>query len=173
MHWARTGERRDAYGSEEQRAAAIEEGAGRGPSELLADLTDSAQRFATHAVDLRGPAGQAEVLTRTGTPVRGDQVPTMRLLEVVVHHVDLLAGYTFADSDPGFVQRTLRRAARTAGAGGLDLRLRTPDGQELPVGAGTGPVVTGSPADLLLWLVRGRAERLTHDIPLPDPPPFA
>lgn len=173
LHWARTGERRDAYGSEQERAAAIEEGAHHGPTELLADLTDSAGRFATHAADLHGPAGQAEVLTRTGTPVRGEQLPTMRLLEVVIHHVDLLAGYTFADSDAGFVRRTLRQAARKAGAAGLDLRLRTPDGEEWTVGPGTGQAVTGSAADLLLWLVRGRAERLQHDTPLPDPPPFA
>lgn len=173
LHWARTGERRDAYGSEAERAAAIAAGADRGPDELLADLTATADRFAAHAADLHGPAGRAEVLTRTGTTVRGDQVPAMRLLEVVLHHVDLLAGYTLADSDPDFVQRTLRRAARTAGAGGLDLRLQTPEGQEWAVGAGTGPVVQGTAPDLLLWLVRGRAERLTHDIPLPVPPAFA
>lgn len=173
LHWARTGERREAYGSEEERAAAIEAGAARGPEELLADLTESAERFARHAADLHGAAGQAEVRTRTGATVRGEQVPTMRLLEVVLHHVDLLAGYTLADADPGFVQRTLRQAVRRAGAAGLDLRLRTPDGQEWPVGEANGPVVAGRAPDLLLWLTRGRAERLTHDIPLPVPPPFA
>jgi maleylpyruvate isomerase len=173
LHWARTGERTEAYGSPEERDRAIEEGARRAPAVLLADLRDSAERFADHARDLHGPAGQAEVVTRTGNTVRGEQVPTMRLLEVVFHHVDLQAGYGFADADAGFVSRSLRQAVRRAEAAGLDLVLRTPDGQEWVAGSGDGQLVTGSAPDLLLWLARGVPRGLRHEGRLPEPPPFA
>ena len=42
---------------------------------------------------------------RGGRKVLGGQLPTLRLLEVVFHHVDLATGYTFAEADPGFVKR--------------------------------------------------------------------
>jgi len=37
---------------------------------------------------------------RRGRKVLGAQLPTLRLMEVVFHHVDLGADYTFADATP-------------------------------------------------------------------------
>lgn len=173
LHWATTGERTEAYGSPQERAAAIDAGAGRSAEELRHDHWRTSEDFARRTVALHGPAGEAQVLTRTGTRVRGAQVPSMRLVEVVFHHADLQLGYTFADADPGFVNRALRRAVR-----GLErathppaLTLTTTEGEEWVLGEGTHGV-HGSRADLLLWLARGVDSGLTHDAPLPTPPPW-
>lgn len=172
--WAVDGEERQPYASPESRDAAIEQGARRSLEEICADVRDTAFRFRELAQELTGPAGEAEVRTRTGTTVKGHQVIAMRILEVVFHHVDLRTDYTFDQADPAWVARTLRRGVaqwEAAGAApGLTLQ---PDGlPALPLGGG-GPEVTGTPGQLLLWLARGRAEGLTSDVDLPEPPPWA
>lgn len=175
VRWAVDGVEREAYASEERRAADIEEGALRPWAEIVADLQGSAERFRTEAQELTGPAGEAVVRTRTGTEVTGGQVVAMRLVEVVFHHVDLDAAYTFDDADPAWVLRTLRRGARQWTSRDPDVAFTlVPDGAEpLLVGAG-GPEVCGSPGQLLRWLARGRPEGLLSDgTPLPEPPPWA
>src|SRR5690606_22104668 len=92
--WAVDGTERAAYDSPESRDAAIEEGARRPLEEIVADVRDTAFRFRELAQELTGPAGDAEVRTRTGTIVKGHQVIAMRILEVVFHHVDLRTDYT-------------------------------------------------------------------------------
>lgn len=174
VRWAVDGTEREAYASEAARAADIEAGARRPWEEIVEDVRASAGRFRAEADALTGPAGESVVRTRTGTEVTGAQVVAMRLLEVVFHHVDLAAGYTFDDADPAFVRRALARGARqwTARAPGVDLTL-VPDGAD-PVDVGEGgPEVCGSAGRLLLWLARGRAEGLVHEGgPLPEPPPW-
>lgn len=175
VRWAVDGVERDAYASEEARAADIEDGANRSWEEIVADLRGSAGRFREEADALTGPAGEAQVRTRTGTGVTGAQVVSMRLLEVVFHHVDLDAGYGFDDADPAWVLRTLRRGARRWVSQDPDVRVTlVPHGADpVEVGAG-GPEVCGSAGALLLWLARGRAEHLVHEAtPLPTPPPWA
>src|SRR5690606_7168049 len=125
-------------------------------------------RFREHAAALTGPAGEAEVRTRTGTPVQGHQVIAMRILEVVFHHVDLDTDYTFDQADPGWVARTLRRGVREWDAGGdapaLTLR---PEGLDEMTLSGGGPVVAGTPGQLLLWVARGRDAGLSTEVELP------
>ncbi|MFK5633418.1 MULTISPECIES: maleylpyruvate isomerase family mycothiol-dependent enzyme [unclassified Ornithinimicrobium] len=174
VRWAVDGRERSPYSSDEARAAEIEAGASRERDEIVTDLEQTAHRFAAEAEALRGPAGDSQVRSRTGTPVTGAQVVAMRLLEVVFHHVDLDAGYGFDDADPVWVERTLRRGIRQWEGGSLvpGLTVR-PDGMDpLPVGGG-GPVVRGTPGQVLLWLARGVDDGLTSEGALPTPPPWA
>lgn len=172
--WAVDGRERAAYASDEQRDRDIEEGARRTLEEIVADVRDTAARFRERAAALTGPAGEATVRTRTGTEVQGHQVISMRILEVVFHHVDLQVGYTFDDADPGWTARTLRRGVRQWEARGNApaLTLRPEGLDELPL-AGGGPVVAGTPGRLLLWVARGRTEGLDTEVELPQPPPWA
>lgn len=175
VRWAADGRERAAYPSDLVRDAQIEDGALRPRGEIVADLHLTAERFRREAEVLTGPAGEAQVLSRTGTPVSGAQLVSMRLLEVVFHHVDLDSGYGFEDADPAWVARTLRRGVRrwdAAGAPGLTLR---PEGMdEIEIGGG-GPVLAASPARLLLWLARGVGDGLALEDghPLPQPPPWS
>ncbi len=173
VRWADDGRERAAYPSDLVRDAQIEDGALRGLEEIRTDVRLSAGRFAEAAQVLTGPAGEAEVRSRTGTPVTGAQLVSMRLLEVVFHHVDLRAGYRFDDADAGWVARTLRRGARqwdAAGAPALTLR---PEGMDPVELGGGGAGVTGTPGGLLLWLARGVADEVRSDAELPAPPPWA
>jgi maleylpyruvate isomerase len=94
--WARTGERQPMYDSTEQRAAGIEAGSGRTGLELQIDLDTSAGRLA-NAFDALDEAGgwDAVVELRSGMKVPARLLPLTRLLEVVVHHVDLDIGFQF------------------------------------------------------------------------------
>lgn len=172
--WATDGVERQAYVSAEQRDADIEVGARRPISEIVADVEGSAGRFRDLAGAMTGDAGLAEVVTRTGTTVRGHQVIAMRILEVVFHHVDLRRGYDFDDADPGWAHRTLRRgAARWGTAGDAPALTLRPGGMDpVPLGGG-GPEVAGTVGGLLLWLARGEVQGLSSDVPLPAPPPWA
>ncbi|WP_109472057.1 maleylpyruvate isomerase family mycothiol-dependent enzyme [Ornithinimicrobium cavernae] len=174
VQWAADGQERPAYGSEQARRDDIEAGARRPLPEILADVRRTLRQFRDAAEVLRGPAGAATVRSRTGTEVTGAQVVAMRTLEVVFHHVDLLAGYTFDDTDPGWVARTLRRGVRTwdADPDAPALTLRPDDLDPLELHGG-GPEVAGSPAALLLWLARGRDDGLRAGVDLPVPPAWA
>lgn len=175
VHWAADGQERQAYASDESRAQAIEDGAARPLSEIVEDLRASAAAFRKDAETLRGPAGEAEVRTRTGNPVTGAQVISMRVLEVVFHHVDLNRGYTFDDTDQDFVARTLRRGVRQWDSGPHPAAALTllPAGMDpLQLGGG-GAEVSGTPGQLLLWLARDVRDGLVTGGQLPAPPPWA
>lgn len=172
--WAVDGQERAVYVSEESRAADIGDGARRPLPQIVADVRASAGRFREEAQALTGPAGDSLVRTRTGTPVLGHQVIAMRILEVVFHHVDLDAGYSFDDADPEWVARTLRRGVRQweAAAGAPSLTL-VPQGMAPLELAGGGAEVRGTAGQLLLWLARGRADGISAPVDPPPPPPWA
>ena len=169
--WAITGTPRAMYDSPEARDADIAAGATRGAKEILTDLEDSAARFAAAAMGLAGPPEQAEVEMRHGRRVLGGQLPTLRLMEVVIHHVDLDAGYTLADADPGFVKRAVANSVSrmTAKAEAPSVTLRSDEGETWTIGGGS-QVVTGSNAALLLWLTRGNGAGLSSRAGLPRLP---
>lgn len=175
--WAVDGRERAPYTSESSRAADIESGARRALPELVTDVQESALRFRKRAGALTGPAGQAQVRTRTGTAVAGHQVISMRLVEVVLHHADLDAGFTLDAADPAWVARTLRRGVRQweAREDAPGLTLLPQGGQGMPPLelAGGGPAVRGTAGQLLLWLARGRVAGLSSPVDLPQPPPWA
>lgn len=102
--------------------------------------------------------------------MKAKNIPFMRLREVVYHHVDLEAGFTFADVDAdlqrAFVDEEVRRLRALEAV--PDLTLRTPDGDEWTVGLGTASV-SGERAALLGWLARGLTDGVAGD-PLPHLP---
>jgi maleylpyruvate isomerase len=171
--WAVTGTPRAMYDSPDGRDADIVAGSTRSAQQVLTDLEDSAARFAAAAPDLAGPPEQAQVEMRGGRIVLGGQLPTLRLMEVVFHHVDLDAGYTFAETDPGFVKRSVRIAIERFRDRdqGLSITVRSDEGDIWSIGDGAQDV-TGRNAALLLWLARGKAGGVSSDAPLPALPPW-
>ena len=169
--WAVTGTPRAMYDSPEARDADIAAGSTRGFAEIFTDLEDSAARFATAATGLAGTPELVEVEMRRGRKVLGGRLPTLRLMEVVVHHVDLDAGFTFADADPGFVKRAVAISVERMKASGEapSVTLIGDEGDTWSIDDGH-QVVTGSNAALLLWLTRGDGRGVSSETPLPGLP---
>lgn len=162
LDWARTGVRTPQYASARAREAGIEAGAGRPAREQLADLRDSAERFAAAVGRMPAEAWTAPVSGMNPPEHPAWYVPIRRLREVEVHHADLGAGYGWADWPETYVRRELydtmlwlgdeipvgEVVARDPGTGEV-LRIWT--------GLGDGPAVEGTPRELLAWLA-GRTD---------------
>jgi maleylpyruvate isomerase len=104
---ARSGERRDAYPSDQAREAGIEAGARQQPKDLVADVADSAMALRTVARQLAAPAWQFPVQMPGAAPFPAGGLLTRRLVEVELHHVDLGAGYGPADWPAAFAELDL------------------------------------------------------------------
>ena len=93
------------YLSDQARDADIDAGAPRPLPELVADLGHSAAGLAA-ALPRLGPDHHGIRLERTPGVhlMRAARIPFLRLREVVYHHVDLDAGFTFVDVEPWLVQ---------------------------------------------------------------------
>ena len=169
--WAVTGTPRAMYDSPEARGADIAAGSTRDAHEIFTDLEDSAARFAAAATELAGAPEQVEVEMRRGIKVLAGRLPTLRLMEVVVHHADLDAGYTFADTDPGFVKRAMAISVERMKASGEapSVTLIGDEGDTWSIGDGAQDV-TGSNAALLFWLARGEGAGVSSEAPLPGLP---
>ncbi len=158
--WARTGERQDMYASAEQRAADIEEGSGRTGLELQIDLDTSAGRLgnAFEALDEAG-SWDAVVELRGGMKVPARLVPLTRLLEVVVHHVDLDIGFEFDHIETTTAEWLLEWCAfRLRDREFPKLELTSESGFTIALGtAGETTAVNGTSANLLGW-VMGRLD---------------
>ena len=94
LTWAVTGERHDMYASREQRNADIEAGAGRPADAITADLVAASERFAEQAAALTPDHWRTQIERRPGELHSAAHVPWWRYLEVLIHHVDLNAGYS-------------------------------------------------------------------------------
>lgn len=169
--WASTGTRHDMYASAEARAADIEAGAARGHHEQYADLVAASHRLADQLADLSPKQAKAKLELRGGRRVRGRDLAALRLREVVFHHVDLVAGYSFDDAPPALVNRFLDEAIERAGEV-LDLpalHLRADTGRTWFIPGVRGPIteVAGSPGGLLLWLSRGQTDAVYTDSAFP------
>ena len=93
------------YLSDQARDADIDAGAPRPLPELVADLEHSAAVLAA-ALPRLGPDHHGIRLERTPGVhlMRAARIPFLRLREVVYHHVDLDAGFTFVDVEPWLVR---------------------------------------------------------------------
>ena len=160
--WARTGERQDMYASVEQRATEIEQGAGRTGLELQIDLDTSAGRLgdAFEAME-EAQAWDSIVELRGGLKVPARLLPLTRLLEVVVHHVDLDIGFEFDRIENATAEWLLEWSAfRLRERDEFPrLELTSESGFTITLGSAGEPIViSGTSANLLGW-VMGRLDR--------------
>jgi maleylpyruvate isomerase len=170
--WAVSGEPQLMYpGGTKARDADIEAGASRAPAELLEDLTSTAQALTPKLEALRGTLAVDEVELRGGLQVGAPLLPFLRLREVLFHHVDLDAGFTFADVDDDLLRRYVEdavgRLRRDLSAPGIELH--SSQGDRWVVGE-PAVRVTGSLAGILLWLARRIPAGVSADGSLPELP---
>jgi maleylpyruvate isomerase len=163
---ATTGATTPMYASPESRDGDIEAGAHRPMPEQLADLETSAVRFRAAAEGLTEEVADVKLAARNNTSVRARFLPFMRLREVVFHHVDLDAGFGFADVEDDlvlpFVEDLVRRLR--ANPETPSMTIRTDEGDAWSIGDGQ-PTVSGSRTAVLAWLARGQTAGLVGDLP--------
>ena len=158
--WARSGQRQDMYASAEQREADIDAGARRGGLELQIDLDTSAGRLNQAFDAMDEAAWDAVVELRGGTEVPARLLPLSRLLEVVVHHVDLDIGFEVDQIDNTTAEWLLEWCAfRVRSREEFPrLDLTSDSGFTISLGsAGEPAAVSGTSANLLGW-VMGRVD---------------
>lgn len=160
-----TGEADTMYDSVESRDADIAAGAGRSAGELLDDVRATALALAPEIAKV-GVEHVGVMIERVpGGPLfPAERVPFMRLREVVWHHVDLDAGYGFADTPDELVHLFLDDAVARlqSGAHPPSLSIRTHEGDSWTLGGGT-TELTGPRQAVLFWLARGVADGLDAD----------
>ncbi|MEU8804165.1 maleylpyruvate isomerase family mycothiol-dependent enzyme [Spirillospora sp. NPDC048819] len=161
LTWARTGVESCEYSSMEARAAEIEAGARRPAALLAADVRASARRFADAYALMPGEAWERTVQWTSGARHPAARAADARLTEVLVHHVDLDAGFGPGDWPADFTARTLAGVVASFARRDDAPRLRlhaTDTGTVLGDGD---TIVTGTEASLLAWLM-GRSPG--HDL---------
>jgi maleylpyruvate isomerase len=154
--WARSGERREMYASAEQREADINAGAGRSGLEYQIDLDTSAGRLDQAFDALDDAAWDVVVELRSGTKVPARMLPLARLVEVVIHHVDLDIGYEVAQIEDTTAEWLLEwcafRVREREEFPKLDLTADS--GFTISLGnAGEPTAVSGTSANLLGWVM--------------------
>jgi maleylpyruvate isomerase len=159
------------YASVPARDADIAAGAGRDLADQVRDVRDTAVEVGTQLRRLRPEHGETRLERVPGVrfiPAR--HLPFMRLREVVYHHVDLRAGFDFADVEPDlllvFLEDEVKRLRRCDPT--PDLTIRTTPGETWVVGSGTANV-SGDRDAVLGWLARGLTDGVAGD-PLPHLP---
>ena len=144
---ATTGASTPMYASPESRDADIEAGARRPLAVQASDVEASAARFRAAADGLTDEVADVKLAARNNTSVRARFLPFMRLREVVFHHVDLDAGFAFADVEGdlalAFVEDQVRRLR--ANPETPSMTIRTDEGDAWSIGDGR-PTVSGSRA---------------------------
>lgn len=168
--WARTGVRTDQYPSKASRDADIEEGAPRPAVEQWADLDQACQLVRDALAALSLPL-ETHVVEMSSGPADARDIPRRRLNEVVIHHLDLLAGYTLADAHPlavvDLLELALSRLEPNPQVPGMTL---LSDEGDRYVVRGGGQEIQGPAAALLGWVVRGLGDDVRSDAPLPHLP---
>jgi len=158
VNWALTGKRLDMYPSPEHRAKEIDAGSGRSGLDFQIDMDTSAGRLSSAFDELDGAdAWDAGVEMRGGVKVPARLLPLARLLEVVIHHVDLDIGYEITDIDTQTAEwllewSTFRLRDREEFP---KLELTSDSGLTAAIGTVGEPVaVSGSSGQLVGWLLR-------------------
>ena len=158
--WARSGDRQDMYASAEQRETDINAGAGRTGLDYQIDLDTSAGRLDQAFDGLDAAAWDAVVELRSGTKVPARMLPLARLVEVVIHHVDLDIGYEVEQIEAATAEWLLEwcafRVREREEFPKVDLTADS--GFTISMGnAGEPTAVSGTSANLLGW-VMGRVD---------------
>jgi maleylpyruvate isomerase len=170
LGWARTGVPSFEYRSVAARAAAIEEGAGRPAAVLTEDVRATAAAFAAAAAAMPPGAWSSPVTWTTGQRTPAHMVVRSRLGEVLIHHVDLNAGFGPESWPAVFVAEMLGIAADVfRGHPSVPVAITlTASGTARTFQTGAAATdamhIRGTEADLLAWLLgRSDGARLTWD----------
>lgn len=171
---ATTGSGEAMYAGQAERDAEIEAGARRSARELVDDVRHTAAELAPYLEAIHPHELKDVTFERTpgGERVYAARLPFMRLREVVIHHIDLDAGFGFEDiGNDDLSELFLRDAAKRLGAtpGAPGLTIDTAEGDHLVVGDG-GTDVTGPRAGMLRWLLRQDGRDVTSEDALPELP---
>lgn len=162
------------YASDTARDEEIAAGADRGGEELHTDLDTSAAELA-ETFDRVGAAGRWEttVTLRGGTEAPAHVLPSGRLTEVVLHHVDLDCGVELDSYDGDTLEAVLAWVAQRMGP-----RVSEPfevvtenSRHRLGPANSEAPEVRGPVADVLGWLT-GRATVSPEGAEAISPPPL-
>ena len=94
------------------------------PGSRLADLAQSAEELDARLSRLESGTAVDAVEGRGGFVIASEDLAFMRLREVVYHHVDLAAGYSFEDVDGDLLARFI--SGRRAAAVDVEARARPP-----------------------------------------------
>jgi len=170
------GEHVTMYASQEARDADVAAGASTPLETLLHDLETTGEQ-ALEALRRLGPEHADVTAERTpgGRVFRGATLPYLRLREVVYHHVDLEAGFTFDDVEPEllglFLDREVTQLARNPHA--PSVRLVSDEGDHYEVGDAPTSTVSGPRSGLVLWLARQMPGGVSGDPAVPEVPPGA
>jgi maleylpyruvate isomerase len=171
VHWARTGEERRMYASNEQRDVDIATGARLPAAELRAWIDSSAQALAADLDAMPGQAWDAKVITAQGLTRGASEIPWMRVREVYVHAIDLGAGTRWTDLPAEFLTALLDdvTARRSAKGGGPALAVAATDTGHTweVVGTGAAIPVSAPLADLSAYLTGRPAPELRAAPALP------
>jgi maleylpyruvate isomerase len=154
--WARSGQRQDMYASAEQREADIAAGAVRSGLEMQIDLDSSAGRLDQAFDAMDETAWDAVVELRGGTKVPARLLPLSRLIEVVIHHVDLDIGFEIDQIENATAEWLLEWCAfRVQSRDEFPrLELTSDSGFTVSLGnAGEPTAVSGTSANLLGWVM--------------------
>lgn len=166
------GERTPMYESREARNRDIEAGSGRTAQDLLADVQASADRFAAALAAVPDDGWDTPVVWGNGEERTTGAIPSARLVEVEVHHVDLAAGYRYQDWSKPFAELLLDDVTGRLETPPMTLRV---DGTPEPGADSPRPVITGPAAALAAWLA-GRSDGSDLTVsppgPLPHLPPW-
>jgi maleylpyruvate isomerase len=113
------------YAGSAQRDADIEARAMMSPSELTRLLEDTSAALARQLARLGPEHAQVRVeRVPGGMTFTAGSLARRRLVEVVYHHVDLDAGFGFADLDDGLLDRFLHQEVEAASSADHDGRAR-------------------------------------------------
>lgn len=165
LNTAASGKVTPMYESDEKRNADIEAGSSLSGAELLADLRESAGRYAEAyaAADAAKAWGAPVYRTPGADPMAAFQTVGKRLAEILIHHVDLDADFTPAHWSDSFTDTTfadaLARFADREDFPPLRLDVEEEDvvyGLRSEPGDPQVPTVRGPKRALLAWLM-GRA----------------
>ena len=158
VSWARTGVETPMYSSTAQRDADIEAGARLPTAELRDRLVESAVALEASLAGLNEQEWRHPVRTAQGRAVTAEEVPWMRVREVMVHAVDLDAGVGFADLPADFLASLLDDIVAKRSNAGPALSLTATDtGKRWSVPGEGDPAGVRAPlADLAAYL-SGRA----------------
>jgi maleylpyruvate isomerase len=163
---------RPVYRDNADRDDGIEEHAHDSAADLAAALAAATSDLQRRLRNLPADLTESRVERTPGTTsVPLGQLPFQRLREVVVHHVDLLSGFTFGDLDDETSRLLLADSVQRIATAepGLSPSLLSDDAEsaELEIG---GVTVHGRREHVLAWLMRQQTEGVRADAALPAVP---